>query len=85
MPLKAAPLLMIEWVDSCGSSGWHSPADYEDWEPSACVSVGWLMRETDQGLAIAPHVSNVDERDEKVDGLFMIPKVAITKRTVLIA
>lgn len=84
MPLNNAPLVVIEWVDSCGSSGWHSPDDFEDWDgPSLCISIGWVMKETETGIALAPHISNIDRRDERVDGLFMIPKVAITSKTEL--
>lgn len=77
------PLVAVQWVDSCSpDGGWtYSKQIVRDYDPSVVRSVGWLVRETDAALVLAPHVANPNDADsEQVDGLMAIPKVAIVAR-----
>lgn len=71
------PLIVVEWVDSCGLKGghWGSTEDAKQLTPSDCRSVGWLINETDDAIVLAAHVT-----PHHVSGEMCIPKVAVTKR-----
>jgi hypothetical protein len=84
MPLPGEPLIRVEWRDSCGAHGWHEPEVFDGWQPSRCISVGYLIRECDSHIIIAPHVTVQDQAgSRKVDGVLCIPKEVITSRRVL--
>ena len=66
---------IIEWIDSCGGSGWHTP--YEECELSRCVSIGWVTAESKSAITITSHV---DQTTNGHHGDITIPKLAITNR-----
>lgn len=70
------PREWIEWDDSCGAAdGWEFRGDMEPLLPARCISVGFVMAETETYLTIAPTVS-----EGLVLGRLTIPKVAIVRR-----
>lgn len=82
--MTAWPLVYVEWRDSCAAQGWQSPEDLKEFAPSSCRSVGFLLRETDDHLLLAPHVTEPDGADNrKVDGVMCIPLEAVTARRSL--
>lgn len=66
----------IEWTDSWSPRGWQDP-DGLDTSPCICVSVGFVLRETESHVYVAAHVV---EGEASAIGTVVIPKVAITKR-----
>lgn len=63
----------IEWVDSMMTNGWqHDPSADKDLK---CWTVGFLIGETDDAVAVA---SSVSEPGAVLDQI-TIPRVAITK------
>lgn len=50
-----------------------------------CVSVGWLVAETDEVLMLAPNLGDVEtEGSAQASGFIRIPKVAVTRRITLV-
>lgn len=76
MTQRVGPLVVIDWVDSCSNGGvWHSADEVRSSEPSACRSVGWVVREDRRALVLASHLS-----PHQMSGDMCIPKKAITRR-----
>lgn len=68
-------LVRIEWHDSRGAtSRWQH---LEDLDEGACYmqSVGWIVRQTDEFIVLAPHMS---ADGEQASGVMYIPRSAIT-------
>jgi hypothetical protein len=53
------PLVLVEWKDHCSETTWVSPKDLTN-QPELCLTVGWLVKEDDDGMTI---VSCVDAKD----------------------
>lgn len=77
-------LVLIEWVDSYASSGWQEVSSIEP-EVLVCRSVGWVIRETDSTLVVAPHLTDEDgdAAPTQANGLMTIPVCAIVSRRPL--
>ena len=80
-------LVLITWLDSGKIVGneWTFTTDLPTTAlVITCQSVGWIVRETEEELVIAPHVgAERDGRPQQFLGLLAIPKVAIQQRTPL--
>lgn len=76
-------LVVIDWVDSCGFTGWHREAPKD--KAMLCRSVGWLTLDGKEVKYVAAHISHVGDPDEthQRDGEMCIPTVAIVKIEVL--
>lgn len=69
----ARPFVFIEWWDSREAHGWIEPEE-ADLSPAVCRSVGWIVKETDEYIALAGTWSpSIDE----VTALLAIPKGCI--------
>jgi hypothetical protein len=68
-------LVLIEWLDSHRSEGWHTgdPAT----EPVTCRSVGWLIHDGKAAKTIAAHMTDEDEPQRC--GEMTIPACSIRK------
>lgn len=73
---------VVEWLDSYGAlSGWRSIEDYKP-EKLICVSIGLIVYEDDDIIALAPNYAKDTEFTPlQANGLMVIPKVSITKST----
>lgn len=70
------PREWIEWDDSCGAADvWEFRDDMDPLLPARCITVGFVMDETDTYVTIASTVAEV-----QVLGRLTIPKVAIVRR-----
>lgn len=76
-------LVLIEWLDSSGSEGWHYKSAVRGPKALHIRSVGWVVEESDEAVWIAPHIEESDDGDLQMRGDLRIPKVAITSRKVL--
>lgn len=76
-------LVYLEWRDSYGvSAEWR---ETEAAEPHAhrCFSVGWILKETDEAIILAPHLSPANDlihAEEQSCGDMVIPKSAVVHR-----
>ena len=66
-------IVIIEWVDSVRASDWTYVEDVDE-NPMDCVSVGFLMRETEDSVTIA---QNYGLKPEQVCNLITISKCSI--------
>lgn len=72
---------LIEWVDAFGApAGWEFE-DELDPAVTRVSSVGYVIRETDEFVMLAPHVSSPGEgRRRQLAGHIAIPKRQIVAR-----
>ena len=69
------PLVLVEWEDSAQPlSAWSFLSDMAPPEIVQCVSVGWLVQDTDTVKGLAPNMGDVSsENSMQVSGLIRIP------------
>ena len=74
-------LVVIEWKDHCGEGGWESVDTFHG--PALVRSVGWVMKEDDEGISIAGCVADNASREDKhgTGNLQYLLKSCIVKRT----
>lgn len=78
---SALPLLLVEWEDSAQpESPWQWVHDYKIPKIVACVSVGYLIAETKNAIAIAPNLGDVSEPRAQACGIMRIPRRAIIRQ-----
>ncbi|MBL8548857.1 MAG: hypothetical protein JNJ73_02650 [Hyphomonadaceae bacterium] len=73
-------LVAVEWEDSARPiSAWQWVDDYEMPQIIHCVSVGYLIAETDEALALAPNLGDVGRPRVQASGIIRIPRSAVRK------
>jgi hypothetical protein len=73
-------LVKVEWEDSARPiPAWQWISDFELPQTVACISVGFLIAETAQAVAIAPNLGDIGEDDIQASGIIRIPKRAIKR------
>ena len=83
---KKTKLFFIEWVDSYDTEvTWEFIKNLNPPKRLLCYSVGWILSENKDGITIAPHISDVNDKKTlgACSGHITIPKVAIIKRIEL--
>lgn len=71
-------LVIIEWEDSARPIGaWQWAEDYELPEIVRCVSVGYLIAESKNALALAPNLGDVGQERIQASGIIRLPKSAV--------
>lgn len=72
-------MVLVEWIDASGiRDGWTSLSDIPSPDPPKCVSVGFLVRENNQGKIVVPTIADVENRDNRHGyGGIVIPSSAI--------
>ena len=85
MPNRDNPIL-VEWIDSAQPiATWLFLDNLPRMEVIECVSVGWLVAETDKVLMLAPNLGGIDSEDSAQGcGFIRIPKSAVTRRIALV-
>ena len=78
--------ILVEWIDSGQPiAAWMFLDNMPRMEVIECVSVGWLVAETDEVLMLAPNLGDVEtEGSAQGSGFIRIPKVAVTRRITLV-
>ncbi len=72
--------MMIEWEDSARPvSAWQWVEDYELPETVSCVSVGYVIAETDTAIALAPNLGDLAQPKAQACGIIRIPRRAIIR------
>lgn len=66
-------IVIIEWVDSVRASDWTYVEDVDE-KPMDCISVGFLVEETNDSVTIA---QNYGIKPEQVCNTMTIPKCSI--------
>ena len=78
--------ILVEWIDSAQPiSAWMFLENKPSLEIIQCVSVGWLVGETDDVLMLAPNLGDIESGGSgQASGFIRIPKSALTRRVELI-
>lgn len=72
------PLVQVLWLDSADPNGnWVRISVSEEIGELDCVSIGWLIGEDSESIAIASHLSSPEEEGTRANGLMAIPNAAI--------
>lgn len=77
------PLVRVTWVDSTGPRMWTRLTDVIDHHDMTVESVGWLVQDDADRIAIAAHVQPPKADNPMLDGVLTIPTCAITRRVVI--
>lgn len=77
---KQLKLVVIEWVDAFGCpGGWEFECD-ADPRVTTVVTVGFVMKETDEFVFVVPHVSTTKDQ-RQFAGHMAVPKKQINNMT----
>jgi hypothetical protein len=79
----SAKLVLVEWEDSFGGSGWANASDAHAMMPADTKSIGWLIQESKTHLLLAPHLGyggSTDGGYTQTCGAIAIPRSCV-KRT----
>ena len=80
------PLVWIEWEDSARSDGtWRFVEDWADIADQIvrCVSVGFLLHDGKEVIALAQNLGELDAPDAQASGVIRIPTKCVTRRKSL--
>jgi len=72
-------LMLIEWEDSAGSSGWHDREDLRKHDTLYCTTVGYLIEGTEGSVHLAQSICENGD----IDHTMSIPNACIRKRRIL--
>jgi hypothetical protein len=73
-------LVMVEWEDSQRPlSPWQWVDEYTLPEAVRCISVGFLIAQTDTAVALAPNLGDVDRERAQACGIIRIPASAVLR------
>jgi hypothetical protein len=71
---------MVEWEDSARPiSAWQWVEDCKLPEIVSCLSVGYVISETDKAIALAPNLGDITQEKAQACGIIRIPRRAIIK------
>ena len=77
-------LVMLEWEDSARPiEAWQWVDEYEIPDIVRCISVGFLIAETEEALAVAPNLGDVTKERTQASGIIRIPRTAVRSMTEL--
>lgn len=79
-------LYIVEWVDSHTIlNGWELISDIEEPKKVINVSVGFIIKETEDNIMIIPHIADIKNPNSFGSGCgeMVIPTIAIIKKTKL--
>jgi hypothetical protein len=75
---KQPDIYLVDWVDSCGRDGWLHEDECKA-EVSRCQTVGFLVEETKEAIALALN-RTATEGHRPFGEIITIPKCAILKK-----
>ena len=77
-------LVEVEWEDSARPiSQWQWVDDYEMPQIITCVSVGFLISESKEAIALAPNLGDISRERVQASGIIRIPRSAIRRSVAL--
>ena len=75
--------ILIEWADSRQpTNAWARLDETEKHNFCRCYSVGFVVQEDDDVIALAANVADIEE-EAQTTGVIVIPRIAVLKRTTL--
>ena len=78
--------ILVEWIDSAQPiSAWMFLENKPSLEIIQCVSVGWVVGETEVVLMLAPNLGDIESGGSgQASGFIRIPKSAVTRWVVMV-
>ena len=58
-------LIIVEWDDVSGSSGWASAENVKKSEPIGCITVGWKLASTAKKVVICASKNDLGEYSDR--------------------
>ena len=86
-PLPEAPyrLVLVEWEDSARPiSAWEWIDHYQVPETVACLSVGYLIADTENAIALAPNLGDIGRDQLQASGILRVPRSAVRRMRTLL-
>jgi hypothetical protein len=84
IPKTSFRLIVVEWEDSARPiPAWQWIEDYQMPATIRCLSVGYLIAETGDAIALAPNLGDVEQPKTQACGIIRIPQRAIVGRWCL--
>lgn len=74
--MKARRLVHVTWIDSAALHGWCDGAVVQNNRPTICESVGWIVRDIKDSIAVSGHWS---PDTNEWNGTIVIPRCAVKK------
>ena len=79
-PSSPYRLVAVEWEDSQRPlAAWQWLDEFELPDSVRCLSVGFLVAETDGALALAPNLGDIDRTRAQGCGIIRIPRSAVLR------
>ena len=79
-PKTAYRLVAVEWEDSQRPlASWQWVDEYSLPAAINCVSVGFLVAETDNAIALAPNLGDIDHKRTQACGIIRIPVSSVRR------
>lgn len=73
-------LVLVEWEDSARPvSEWQWTEDYAIPGIVRCISVGYLIAETKEAIAVAPNLGDVTRERVQASGIIRLPRSAVRR------
>jgi hypothetical protein len=72
----------VDWVDSCSAYGWMGEAEALEARTTRCSTIGFVVREDDEEIAIAQN-RTLDGRADPWGEVIAIAKSAILKYSIV--
>ena len=77
-------LVMLEWEDSAQPvDQWQWVDEYQVPETIKCVSVGFLIADTKDAIALAPNLGDVGRERVQASGILRVPRSAVRRCVTL--
>jgi hypothetical protein len=73
-------LVLVEWEDSARPiPSWEWIYNYQVPETVVCVSVGYLIADTDRAIALAPNIGDLGREQLQASGILRVPRSAVRR------
>jgi hypothetical protein len=66
-------LVMVNWRDAAGASGWMSEEDITDWIPPDVQTVGWVIVVDKRYIVVCDTISDGHQQHSRFAGTTAIP------------
>ena len=72
------PLVVVEWEDSAQPTArWQWVDEYETEDAIKCISVGYIVSESEHAVSLAPNLGDVTRDRMQASGIIRIPRSAV--------
>ena len=77
---ETVKIVEVEWIDSCGQSGWHPVKTHEENRPAKCKTSGYLVGRSKAHITVC---LSEDTDNKNLNDSMVIPMSSVKKIRVL--